>query len=303
MNSRIVITGGSGLIGQQLTKLLLEKGHEVSWLSRTGKSIAGVKGYCWDINKQTVDVNAFEGVSAIIHLAGEGIANKRWTALQRRKILSSRVSSTNLLYTTIKKEQFKIDAIISASGAGYYGYDNGEKELHESDKKGIDFVADVVKHWEDAVDQFNKLDVRTVKLRLGIVMTEKGGALEKMALPIRWGVGAPLGNGKQYISWLHSKDLCRMILHVINNEQIKGVYNASTSNPITNADLTKTIGKVLKRPIFLPNIPSWALRIALGEMSNLVTGSVRLSSKKIVATGFDFKFNTIETALFDLLKT
>ncbi|MDH5367527.1 MAG: TIGR01777 family oxidoreductase [Cyclobacteriaceae bacterium] len=303
MNKRILITGGSGLIGNRLTHHLLLNGFEVAWLGRSEKSIDGVKSYTWDINNQTIDINAFQEVFAIVHLAGEGIANKRWAPKQKENILKSRINSTNLLYNTVAREKIKLDVFISASGSGYYGYNNDEKELHEESLSGNDFIAEVVKYWEKTADQFVNLGIRTVKLRTGIVLSDKGGALKKIASPIRWGVGSPLGSGKQYISWIHIDDLCKVIIHAIENKKVNGAFNAASPQPVTNADFTKAIAKTLNRPIILPSVPAWVLKNFLGEMSNLVLGSSKLSCLKITKTGFNFKYISINLALDNLLKS
>lgn len=303
MANRILITGGSGMVGRQLSLLLSNEGYEVVWLSRKGKAMTNVKGYQWDIMSQTADNEAFDDLFGIIHLAGEGIANKRWTSKQKEKIINSRVKSANLLFVKLKELKVTPQVVITASGVGYYGYDNGSIELDENAPPGNDFVAEVVKKWEAVANQFQTLEARVVKLRIGMVLSSNGGALEKMAMPIKWGVGAPLGNGKQIVSWIHIHDLCRLFLFALSNEKVEGVYNAVTANSITNKLLTKAIAITLKRPLLLPNIPSFMLKLMLGELSNLVLGSGKISPNKIINSGFEFQYSEIEVALQQLLKS
>lgn len=302
MDNRVVITGGSGMVGRQLTLLLLEQGYEVAWLSRSGKAMDGVSDYQWNIESGFIERGAFQNAIAVVHLAGEGIADKKWTASQRKKIMDSRVKSAQLLHETLVAEKIELPTYISASGSGYYGYDNGDRELMEDSGAGSDFVANVVKAWEESADLFEALGTRVVKLRTGVVLSGNGGALEKMSMPIRWGVGSPLGSGRQYVSWIHINDLCRLIVHALKYDQVKGIFNAVSPNPITNKQLTKAIAKSLNRPLFLPNVPSFVLKLLLGEMSNLVLGSGKLSAKKIIDTGFSFEFAELQNALENLLK-
>lgn len=301
MKKRVLITGGSGLVGKLLTKVLLNKKYDVSWLSRSGKSMPNVQGYRWNIADQFIEKGALENVDTIIHLAGEGIADKRWTKTQKALIINSRVDTANLIFNYLQSNNLSLQVFISASGAGYYGYENGDKQLVETDAPGDDFVAEVVKFWEQAANQFETIGIRTVKLRTGVVLSETEGAIEKMALPIRWGVGSPLGSGKQHMSWIHINDLCSMMMYVMENEETKGVYNASAPTTTTNKELTQALAKVLHRPLIFPNVPKWSLKLLLGEMHNIIVGSNRMSSKKIEAAGFEFEYSEIHSALQALL--
>jgi uncharacterized protein (TIGR01777 family) len=301
MKKRVLITGGSGLVGSRLTQTLLNKNYEVSWLSRSGKSMPNVQGYRWNIADNYIEKGALENVDTIIHLAGEGIADKRWTKNLKALIINSRVDTANLIFNYLQSNNLSIGSFISASGAGYYGYENGDKELIETDKPGDDFVAEVVKLWEQAANQFEVIGIRTVKLRTGVVLSEKGGAIEKMALPIRWGVGSPLGSGNQHMSWIHINDLCSMMMYVMENEETTGVYNASAPTTTTNKELTQALAKVLHRPLIFPNVPKWSLKLLLGEMHNIIIGSNKMSSNKIVGEGFKFEYNDIDSAIESLL--
>lgn len=300
MTSKILITGGSGLVGRRLTKHLLKAGHKVNWLTRSGKSMPGVKSYPWNVDKNDCDPKALEGVEAIVHLAGEGVAQKRWTPAQKQKILTSRTQSTRLLHNVLKKQKHNVQTFISASAIGYYGSDNGNHWLTENSAKGNDFLADVVDQWESTVDEITSLGLRTVKLRIGVVLSSHGGALEKMLRPIKWGVGAPLGSGKQYVSWIHIDDLCRLFMHCLANDEAKDVYNAVAPNPVMNTQLTKALAKAVHRKIALSKIPAFILKLTLGERANLVLGGARVKTIKLPGIDFSFHYEHIVDALENL---
>jgi len=298
----ILITGGSGLVGRSLTGLLLKEGHKVSWLSRSGKSVENVSGYQWDVNKGTIDNKALEWADTVIHLAGEGVANGRWTNAQKKRILDSRIESTKLLCNAIQEVgPNKPNTFVSASAIGFYGMDNGERLLIEEDDPGSDFLAEVTSKWEQTVDEIEKLSIAVTKVRIGVVLSSNGGALEKMSLPIRWGAGAALGSGKQYMSWIHIDDLCSLICYLMEKD-LTGTYNAVSPNPATNKEMTKSIATLLKRPFFLPNIPAFILKLTLGEMADMLLGSGKVSSIKIEKAGFQFRFPTLELAFKNLLR-
>ena len=237
----------------------------------------------------------------MIHLAGEGVADKKWNSSQKKKIISSRVESAQLLFDSISRLEKKPTVIVSASGVGYYGIDTGDDLLTEDDAKGDGFLADVVDQWESGIDQFVKLGMRTVKLRIGVVLSANGGALSKMVTPVKLGIGSPLGKGTQQVSWIHIEDLSHLMLEAVENTNLEGVYNAVSSNPVTNAELTKSIGKALGRPVFMPNVPSFVLKLLLGEMSVIVTGGNKVSNKKIKKAGFQFKHENLDKTLSQIL--
>jgi uncharacterized protein len=299
MSKKILITGASGLIGKRLTDLLLKKGYQVSHLSRSSKS-GRVPSFVWDVDKGEMDSKALEGVDAIIHLAGAGVADKRWSKSRKEEILMSRVKSTELLHNTLLATPNTVKAIVSASAIGYYGFQSDE-ELTEESKQGSDFLAKVTNQWEAEADKLTSLKIRVVKLRIGIVLSEKGGALVEMAKPIRWGVGSPLGVGSQYISWIHLDDLCEMFIHAIETDQMEGAYNAVSGNWVTNEEMTKAIAHELKRPLWLPNVPTFVLKIVVGEMAAIVLGGSKVSADKIKKTGFEFQYSKLENALEELL--
>jgi uncharacterized protein (TIGR01777 family) len=297
----ILITGGTGLVGSVLIKSILDKGHSVRLLTRQKRNRKGVDEYEWDIPKKEIDPKAFEDLDAVIHLAGEGVANKKWSSSQKEKIISSRVDSAQLLFDTLSNLEKKPSVIVSASGVGFYGIDTGDQLMTEESPKGDGFLADVVDQWEAGIDQFDQLGIRTVKLRIGVVLADDGGALSKMVTPIKFGIGSPLGKGTQQMSWIHIDDLSKLFLEVVENGHLKGVYNAVSSNPVTNEELTKSIGKALNRPVFMPNVPEFVLRLLLGEMSAIVTGGNKVSNEKIKTTGFEFMHENLDETLTQIL--
>ena len=295
-----MITGASGLIGKRLTELLLQKGHQVSHLGRK-KSNGLVPSYVWDVKGGTIDINALKGIDTIIHLAGAGIADKPWTKERKREILESRTQSTQLLHKTLQQNPNSVKAFISASAIGYYGFEASDKTFTENSEAGIDFLASVTRQWEEEVEKLKTLSLRVAKIRIGIVLSTEGGALKPMLLPIKYFVGSPLGSGKQWMSWIHMDDLCAMFIHIAENEKLDGVYNATSPTASTNAEFTKAVAAVLKRPIWLPNVPEFVLTILLGEMASLITQGSKVSSKKIQESGFVFQYPTLEGALENLL--
>ncbi len=297
----ILITGGSGLVGTHLTAMLMESGHKVSHLSRRKSEKNGVRAYKWDLVKGTIEDGAFNGVHAIVHLAGAGVADKRWTSARKQEILDSRYLSGRLLEKELKERKHEIKVLISASGMGYYG-DCGDKSLIESDPPGDDFLAKVCIEWEAATDGLEAINIRRVLLRIGLVLDKKGGALAKMALPAKMGIGSYFGNGKQIYSWLHINDLSKMILHAIENENVQGPYNAIAPQTLSNYDFSKKLNKVLGRPFIPFPAPSFALKLALGEMANALLFSINVSSAKIEKTGFEFEFPELESALKAIYK-
>jgi uncharacterized protein len=299
MTKRILITGASGLIGSRLTEILLHQGHEVAHLGRHQRQ-GRVPSYVWDVAKGTMDPRALESVEAIVHLAGAGIADKRWTAARKKEIIDSRTQSIALLYDALNQKQYPVTCFVSASAVGYYGPGRDDQVFSEESPAGGDFLATVTKQWEAASNRIGALGIRGVKLRTGIVLSEKGGVLKSMAAPVKLGFGAPLGTGKQYLSWIHLDDLCAMYSKAINDPDMKGIYNATGTEPVTQRELTKAIAKTLNKPLWLPSVPAFALKLALGEMADLVLTGSKVSSEKIRKAGFAFQFNELEQALKNL---
>ncbi|HEY8935827.1 MAG TPA: TIGR01777 family oxidoreductase, partial [Cyclobacteriaceae bacterium] len=232
MVKHILITGASGLIGTRLTEMLLAKGYSVAHLGRSKKE-DGVKSFVWNVDKQVIQPGALKGITAVIHLAGAGVAEKRWTKDRKQEILESRAKSTALLYDELKKGHHNVTTFISASAIGYYGFENDTKIFHEDDEPGKDFLAQVTRQWEDEVNKINNLGIRVVKIRVGVVLSEKGGALKEMSTPIRMYAGSPLGTGKQMMSWIHLDDLCSIFIKMIEDEQHSGAFNAVAPHPVS----------------------------------------------------------------------
>ncbi|HEY1060037.1 MAG TPA: TIGR01777 family oxidoreductase [Daejeonella sp.] len=295
----ILITGASGLIGTRLIKNLLEKGHRVSVLSRQNSNFKGVSTFNWDIDKQLIDLKAFEGVDTIIHLAGAGIADKRWTKQRKQEIVDSRIRSTQLLYHTIEAIKAPVKTFISASAVGYYG-DRNDEILYEQSEYGTGFLADCCKQWEAAVDEGLKSGIRVVKLRIGIVLSKQGGALSELARPVSFFVGAPLGSGKQWMPWIHLTDLVSIFEKAIENPDYSGTFNACTPYPVTNYEFTKILAKKLFRPVWPVNVPEFVLKTMLGEMSTVILNSTRTSPQKLMDMGFRFRYQGLDAALSEI---
>lgn len=302
MSQTVLLTGGTGTIGRRLTQLLQEKGYAVSLLSRSAKPVPGVTVYTWDIKKGTIDPKAIETADYIIHLAGAGIADERWTDARKQEIIESRTQSTALLATALTKYKHPLKAFVSSSAIGYYGGDSGDRPQVETSPAGTDFMAQVVRLWERSADQVAALGIRTVKIRTGVVLTMEGGALPKIAQPIKLGVGAPLGSGQQYMSWIHVDDICRMYMQALEDSSWQGVYNGVAPGPVTNESLTKQIAGILHKPLFMPNIPAFGIKLLFGEMAIAVLGSSNVLNKRIKEeTTFRYGFPNLTDALQDLL--
>jgi uncharacterized protein (TIGR01777 family) len=296
----ILITGGSGLVGTELSSLMKEKGYEVAHLTRNKKNNYPYQQFEWDINNQKIDKEAIQFADVIIHLAGAGVADKRWTDARKKVIVESRTESASLLYNTIKNMPEEApEHFISASGISYYGMDTGDKQVDENSASGNDFLAEVCKKWEASANQFESLGIAVAKIRIGIVLSDKGGALPQLAQPIKLFTGAPLGSGKQWMSWIHLEDLARLFLHVLENK-LTGVYNGVGINPATNKEVTKAVAKVLNKPLLLPNVPNFAMKLILGEMAQMVLGGNKVSAEKTLSSGFKFKFEQLDEALEDI---
>ncbi|WP_186755900.1 TIGR01777 family oxidoreductase [Echinicola salinicaeni] len=292
----ILITGGSGLVGQKLTKSLEQLGYQVAWLSRSPEK-QSQKSFSWNIRQKKIDLASLEWADGIIHLAGAGVAEKRWTAARKKLILESRTMSAQLIFEQLRTMENKPEVLVSASGANYYGLDNGEQWLTEEDPAGNDFLSEVVVKWEKSVDQFNSLGIRTVALRTGVVLAKEGGALPQMLQPP---VAAPLGSGNQYMSWIHIQDLVDMFIYALEHKNLKGHYNGVSPIPVTNKVLTQRAAKYSGKPFLPLPVPGFMLKIILGEMAGMILGGNKISADKIISSGYKFKFTEIDHALKDL---
>jgi len=299
MNQHILLTGATGMLGKELIKNLLDQGHQVSILSRKPQRLKGVKVFLWDVSKQQIDIKCLNGVNCIVHLAGENISEGKWTEKRKKEIIDSRVMSARLLFKTLAENQHYVKDFISAAAVGIYG-DRGDELLTEDSSAGNDFMADCCIKWEAAADEGKSLGLRVVKIRTGVVLDKDSGALPAMSKPIQFFAGAPLGTGKQYIPWIHHKDMTQVYLHLIVNRQLEGVYNACAPFPVTNKTLTRVIAKQLHRPVWPFKVPQGVLKLILGEMSAVVINSNNASAQKLLDTGFIFSYPKVEEALSDI---
>jgi uncharacterized protein (TIGR01777 family) len=298
---KVLITGASGLLGKMIADKLHNQGFQVLTLSRIKKE--DKNAFTWNVEKGEIDEEAVKNADYVIHLAGEGIADKKWTETRKKQIIESRTKSTYLLLRAIKNTKANIQAFISASAVGYYGAVNSEKIFTENDLPANDFLGQSCKAWEDSVDEISKLGIRTVKFRIGVVLSNKGGALPKMAAPFKYYMGAVLGDGKQYIPWVHINDVANAFLFALKNEQLNGVYNLVAPNGgVSNKEFSEKLSKALSKPMFLPPVPSFALKFVLGEMADVVLKGSKVSSQKLSDTGFMFEYCDLEMALQSLIK-
>ncbi|MGK4569137.1 TIGR01777 family oxidoreductase [Flavobacterium sp. 3HN19-14] len=299
---RILITGATGLIGNELVALLLQNGVQLHYLTTSRKKIAdesNFKGFYWNPEQGIIDENCLMGVDVIIHLAGATIS-KRWTRSYKQEIIESRVITTNLLFKAVKANPGQVRQIISASAIGIYR--DSLKNVYFEDSKIFDegFLGNVVIKWEQSVDKFKLLDIKVCKLRTGLVLSNKGGALIELMKPIKMGLGAPFGSGKQIQSWIHIHDLVEMYFYAARHEW-EGVYNAVAPNPVTNKELTVCVARNLHKPLFMPKIPEFLMQLVLGEMHQLLYSSQYVSEKKALEHNFEFQYKTLEKALDHLL--
>jgi len=303
----VLITGGTGLVGRALTKLLTEIGYKVIILSRhmsNGYTDNELVSYAhWDIARQTIDEAAIQQADYIVHLAGANVGDKRWTAARKREIVSSRVQSAGLLFDALSKYPNKVKKVISASGIGYYGENKGGTAFTENDPPFSDFLGNTCVAWESSVLKMRELQKKVVILRTGIALSLGGGALKEFYKPLQFGFATILGNGEQYVSWIHLHDLARIYLSAIVNHDLEGIYNAAAPHPVQNKELVMTMAQEAKGRSFLPvYVPSFALKLALGEMSIEVLKSCRVSSVKIQETGFVFSYPDIRGAMENIFQ-
>lgn len=299
--THILITGGTGLVGKHLCKKLIKKGYDVAILSRSPNTGNNIKTYLWDYNNHKIDFEAIKKADYIIHLAGANIAEKRWTSKRKQLIIDSRVKTGELIFDNVKKHKKDLKAFISASGVGYYGAVTSEKIFNENDTPATDFLGETCEKWELMVDKFQEIGIRTVKIRTGVVLTKNDGALSKMILPVKLGIGSAIGTGKQYMPWIHIEDLCNIYIKAIEDIQMKGAFNAVSPDHKTNKEFTKILAKILRKPFWFPNIPSFILKLLFGNMANILLKGSRVSAKKIQANDFKFQFPKLEDALNQLM--
>ena len=299
---KILITGATGLIGTELTTLLLQNGVAVHYLTTSQKKIIdkpNYHGFYWNPTTGFIDENALMGVDAIVHLAGASVA-KRWTNAYKQEIVESRTLSANLLYKAIKNNPHQVKQIISASGIGIYP--DSLKAIYNEESSEVDngFLGNVCIKWEESIDKFQQLGIKICKFRTGIVLSNKGGAMVEMLKPIKLGLGSPFGSGHQMQSWIHIQDLVNMYFFAIQNH-LGGTFNAVAPHPVSNKALTVAMANELHKPLFMPNIPKFLMNIVLGEMHQILFSSQNASAQKIINQGFEFQFKTIDKAIQNLI--
>jgi uncharacterized protein len=298
----VLITGGSGLVGTALANNLVSSGYKVIILSRNNRPQNGNISFAkWDVNLKYVDIAALKKADYIVHLAGAGVMDKKWTKEYKEEIVKSRVDTGNLLVETLTSNNLLPKAFISASAIGWY--DNLNILHTEDEDANTDFLGNTCKLWEETVQGLKRFGVRLVTIRIGIVLSTKGGALKEFIKPLKFGVAAPLASGNQIISWIHISDLCNIFLAAIKNSNMNGIYNGVAPKPVSNKYLTVALAKLKNKFFITLNVPAFVLKILLGEKSIEVLKSNNVSSKKIESTGFSFEYPEIEGALKNLLAT
>ncbi len=313
MDKSIIITGGTGLVGKALTKLLLLQDYHVTILTRNPNKANASNAFgnqvtyaAWDVDKQTIDVKALQNTEYIIHLAGAGVVEKPWTKKFKKQIIDSRVESAKLLFNTLKNNPNKVKAIVSASATGWYGADNETSKstgFTEDAPAAKDFLGETCRLWEENINQFEQLNIRHVCVRTGIVLSKTGGALAEFKKPVYFNVAGILGSGRQMVSWIHVDDLCKLYCFALEHKNIKGSYNAVAPNPVNNRQLTITLAKAMKGKWFIPmHVPAFVLKIMMGKRSEEILKSCKVSSKKIEESGFKFEYPLVEMAVKNLIK-
>ena len=300
MTKTILITGGTGFVGSHLISKLLENGHNVFVLTTGNRTeYKGAKCFNWNPSQEEMDEAAFENVTDIIHLAGASIS-KRWTPYYKQEIVDSRTQGPRTLKKFLLKRSQKVESFISASGVSIYP--DSLELAKETSAHGQNFIASVCEHWEIAADVMESVSERIVKLRIGIVLDKNQGALLSILNVVKLGIASPLGSGQQYMSWVAIKDLVNIFYWSLENKKAEGLYNAVAPNPVTNDVFMRATAKAIKKPYFLPKVPSFVMKVFMGEMSTLVLSSNRVSSEKLLSQGFKFEYDHLAEALQDLLK-
>jgi uncharacterized protein len=299
----VLITGGTGLVGDHLAKMLLLKGYEVIILTRKTKPSTdkNLSYAAWDTDAGTIDEAVIRKADHIVHLAGAGVADKRWTAERKAEIAESRTKSSALIVKALNEIPNKVRTVVSASAIGWYGADTAESRrrgFREDASPDRHFLGETCRLWEASINPVQEMGKRLVKLRIGIVLSQDGGALKEFSKPVKFGMATILGSGEQVVSWIHIEDLCRIFTYAIENERMIGVYNAVAPQPVTNKELILKLAQKLRGKFFIPvHVPVFALKLSLGEMSIEVLKSATVSNEKIQGTGFIYLYPSITAAL------
>jgi len=296
---KLAVTGSSGLVGSHLMPLLIGRGDDVIRLVRS-RPQPGKKEIQWDPTSGDIALTGLEGLNGVVHLAGENIATGRWNTQKKKRIRDSRVQGTRLLAEYLTKLEPAPTVMVSASAIGFYG-NRGAEQLTEESSPGDDFLAEVCQEWEKATEPLRKKEVRVVNLRFGVILSPSGGALKKMLLPFRMGLGGRVGDGRQYMSWISLDDVLHAILHTLSTDSLQGPVNVVSPHPLTNGEFTKILGRVLSRPTLFP-MPAFAARLVFGEMADaLLLSSTRVEPSGLLKSGYQFKHTELETTLRHLL--
>jgi uncharacterized protein (TIGR01777 family) len=296
----VLVTGGAGMIGRHLCRKLEEKGYMVSILSRNKYNKARYPAVLWNPETGNIDPEALSGVSAIIHLAGAGISDQRWTDRRKKIIIDSRVHTAALLLREVKRLGITLESFISSSATGYYGAITSDHVFTEADPPADDFPGTTCRLWEEAADRFTETGARIVKIRTGIVLSTHGGALPKMTAPLKFGICPVLGSGKQWLPWVHLDDLCNLFVRAVEDDSFAGAYNGVAPEPVSMKTFMKEAAKAMNRPFLPLPVPSFLLKPVLGEMASLLLEGSRVSSLKLQEKGFEFRFPALRGALNDI---
>ncbi len=293
----ILISGGTGLVGKALSNHLLSKGHEIRILSRNPESTNNIKSFYWNVEKNEIDEKAFDGVEHIVHLAGSGIADKRWTHARKQEIIDSRVNSIKLITSIVKKKNIQLKSFVGASAIGIYGMVTSETIFTETDRGQDDFLSQSCIQWENAYQEIQTLSNKNCIIRIGVVLSKNGGALNRLLPLFQLGLGSAVGSGKQYMPWIHLDDLVSVFHESLFNPNYSGIYNAVSPEETSNQSFSKQLAKSLLKPFFLPNVPAFILKLMFGKMANVLLEGSRVSNQKLVKIGFKFKYPTLSEAL------
>lgn len=298
--AKILITGGSGLLGRAISERLIQKGHRVAWLSRHPMQVQNIEVFTWDPIKQTLQDGAFTDIDTVIHLAGSGITDKRWTDKRKQELIDSRVESSAFIWNQILKNKAPVKRFIGASAIGIYGCGFSEDTFTENSVGPIDFLSTTCIKWEKSYAPITAAGISTCVIRIGIVLSKDGGAFPVMSAPFKYGMGSPLGKGSQYFPWIHIHDLASAFAFAVDQPNMTGAYNAVSNEFLTNREFSRQLAKQLHKPFFLPAVPEWFLKLLLGERVLAICRGVKVSPQKLLDQGFTFEYSKCEEALKDL---